>query len=196
MTKSIDFYFDFISPYAYLAHKRIINIEKIEKIKFVYKPILLGGLHNLRKITPAAFIEAKKKFTVHDCKMVAKKFQIEFKFNDKFPINSINLMRGILTVDENIKKKYINDFFNAYWSLNLDLSNEETVKKILNNLNIDPNSFFEKITEQRIKDKLKKLTQESFDKDIFGAPTFIVNNKLFWGQDRLDYALDECKNSI
>ena len=196
MTKSIDFYFDFISPYAYLAHKRIINIEKIEKIKFVYKPILLGGLHNLRKITPAAFIEAKKKFTVHDCKMVAKKFQIEFKFNDKFPINSINLMRGILTVDENIKKKYINDFFNAYWSLNLDLSNEETVKKILNNLNIDPNSFFEKITEQRIKDKLKKLTQESFDKDIFGAPTFIVNNKLFWGQDRLDYALDESKNSI
>ena len=196
MTRSIDFYFDFISPYAYLAHKRIINIEKIEKIKFVYKPILLGGLHNLRKITPAAFIEAKKKFTVHDCKMVAKKFQIEFKFNDKFPINSINLMRGILTVDENIKKKYINDFFNAYWSLNLDLSNEETVKKILNNLNIDPNSFFEKIAEQRIKDKLKKLTQESFDKDIFGAPTFIVNNKLFWGQDRLDYALDECKNSI
>jgi len=196
MTKSIDFYFDFISPYAYLAHKRIINIEKIEKVKFVYKPILLGGLHNLRKITPAAFIEAKKKFTVHDCKMVAKKFQIEFKFNDKFPINSINLMRGILTVDENIKKKYINDFFNAYWSLNLDLSNEETVKKILNNLNIDPNSFFEKITEQRIKDKLKKLTQESFDKDIFGAPTFIVNNKLFWGQDRLDYALDESKNSI
>ena len=196
MTKSIDFYFDFISPYAYLAHKRIINIEKIEKVKFVYKPILLGGLHNLRKITPAAFIEAKKKFTVHDCKMVAKKFQIEFKFNDKFPINSIKLMRGILTVDENIKKKYINDFFNAYWSLNLDLSNEETVKKILNNLNIDPNSFFEKIAEQRIKDKLKKLTQESFDKDIFGAPTFIVNNKLFWGQDRLDYALDECKNSI
>ena len=56
MTKSIDFYFDCISPYAYLAHKRIINIEKSEKIKFVYKPILLGGLHNLRKITPAAFI--------------------------------------------------------------------------------------------------------------------------------------------
>ena len=191
MTKSIDFYFDFISPYAYLAHKRIINIEKIEKIKFVYKPILLGGLHNLRKITPAAFIEAKKKFTVHDCKMVAKKFQIEFKFNDKFPINSIKLMRGILTVDENIKKKYINDFFNAYWSLNLDLSNEETVKKILNNLNIDPDSFFEKINEQKIKDQLKKLTQESFDKDIFGSPTFIVNNKLFWGQDRLNYALDE-----
>ena len=76
MINEIDFYFDFISPYTYLAHKRIIEIEKSEKIKFVYKPILLGGLHNLRKITPAAFIEAKKKFTIHDCQIVAKKFFI------------------------------------------------------------------------------------------------------------------------
>ena len=66
MTKSIDFYFDFISPYTYLAHKRIINIEKTEKIKFIYKTILLGGLHNLRKITPSAFIDEKKKFTIDD----------------------------------------------------------------------------------------------------------------------------------
>ena len=196
MTKSIDFYFDFISPYTYLAHKRIINIGKTEKIKFVYKPILLGGLHNLRKITPAAFIDAKKKFTIDDCEMIAKKFNIEFKFNDKFPINSINLMRGLLTINENIKKKYIDDFFDAYWSLNVNLSNKEIVEKILNNLNIDTNIFFKRINEQETKDQLKKLTQEAFDKEIFGAPTFIVNNKLFWGQDRLDYALEEYKNSI
>jgi len=196
MTKFIDFYFDFISPYTYLAHKRIINIEKIEKIKFIYKPILLGGLHNLRKITPAAFIEAKKKFTIYDCEMVAKKFKIEFKFNDKFPINSINLMRGILTLNEDEKKKYVNEFFDAYWSLNLDLSDRNIVEKLLNNLNIDSNFFFEKINEQKTKDELKKLTQEAFDKEIFGAPTFVINNKLFWGQDRLDYALEEYKNSI
>tara|TARA_Y100000741_G_scaffold308033_1_gene250992 strand:+ start:409 stop:999 length:591 start_codon:yes stop_codon:yes gene_type:complete len=196
MTKFIDFYFDFISPYTYLAHKRIINIEKIEKIKFIYKPILLGGLHNLRKITPAAFIEAKKKFTIYDCEMVAKKFKIEFKFNDKFPINSINLMRGILTLNEDEKKKYVNEFFDAYWSLNLDLSDRNIVEKLLNNLNIDSNFFFEKINEQKTKEELKKLTQEAFDKEIFGAPTFVINNKLFWGQDRLDYALEEYKNSI
>ena len=196
MTKSIDFYFDFISPYTYLAYKRIINIEKMEKIKFVYKPILLGGLHNLRKITPAAFIDAKNKFTITDCEMVAKKLNIKFKFNEKFPINTINLMRGVLTINENIKTKYIEDFFNAYWSLNLDLSNKTVVEKILNNLNINANIFFEKINDQKVKDQLKKLTQEAFNKEIFGAPTFIVNNKLFWGQDRLDYALDEYKNAI
>ena len=196
MTKSIDFYFDFISPYTYLAHKQIINIQKTEKIKFIYKPILLGGLHNLRKITAPAFIEGKKKYMINDCKMIAKKFKIEFKFNEKFPINSINLMRGILTIDENIKKKYIDFFFDAYWSLNLDLTNKEIVKKILDKLNIDSDIFFQKINEQKIKDKLKKLTQEAFDKEVFGAPTFILNNKLFWGQDRLDYVLDESKNSI
>ena len=196
MTKSIDFYFDFISPYTYLAHKQIINIQKTEKIKFIYKPILLGGLHNLRKITAPAFIEGKKKYMINDCKMIAKKFKIEFKFNEKFPINSINLMRGILTIDENIKKKYIEFFFDAYWSLNLDLTNKEIVKKILDKLNIDSDIFFQKINEQKIKDKLKKLTQEAFDKEVFGAPTFILNNKLFWGQDRLDYVLDESKNSI
>jgi len=196
MTSHIEFYYDFVSPYTYLAHKRIMEIEKLKKIKFIYKPILLGGLHNLRKITPAAFIEAKKKFTIDDCQMVAKKFNIKFKFNDKFPINSLSLMRGVLVIDENKRKKYIENFFDAYWSFNLNLSSNEVIEKILIKLNIDCKSFFKKINDQKVKDLLKKLTQEAFNKEIFGAPTFTVNNKLFWGQDRLDYALDEYKNSI
>ena len=195
MTNQFEFYFDFVSPYTYLAHKRIVEIEKSEKIKFIYKPILLGGLHNLRKITPAAFIEAKKKFTIEDCQMVAKKFNIDFKFNDKFPINSLNLMRGVLVIQEDKRNKYIENFFNAYWSLNLDLSNEEVVGKILDDLSIDRKTFYEKINDQKVKDLLKQLTQEAFNKEIFGAPTFTVNKKIFWGQDRLDYALDEFKNS-
>ena len=195
MTKSIEFYFDFVSPYTYLAHKRIIEIEKTKKIKFIYKPILLGGLHNLRKITPAAFIEAKKKFTINDCQMVAKKLNIKFKFNQNFPINSLNLMRGVLIIEKSKIKKYIRNFFDAYWAFNLNLSNKEIIKKILQQLEIDYENFFKKVNEQKTKDLLKRLTQKAFDKEIFGAPTFVINNKLFWGQDRLDYALDEYKKS-
>ena len=136
MSKSIEFYFDFISPYTYLAHKRILEIEKLEKIKFIYKPILLGGLHNLGKITPAAFIEAKKKFTIHDCQMGADKLNINFKFNDNFPINSLSLMRGVLVVEKNKVKKYIEIFFEAYWELNLDLSVKKIVAEILEKLDI------------------------------------------------------------
>tara|TARA_Y100000590_G_C15423520_1_gene902320 strand:+ start:201 stop:797 length:597 start_codon:yes stop_codon:yes gene_type:complete len=195
MSKFIEFYFDFISPYTYLAHKRIIEIEKSEKVKFIYKPILLGGLHNLRKITPAAFIEAKKKFTINDCQIVAKKFNIQFKFNESFPINSLNLMRGVLVVKENKIKNYIESFFDAYWTLNLDLSKKEEIEKILKKIDIDPENFFKGINDQKIKDLLKRYTQEAYEKEIFGAPTFIVNNKLFWGQDRLNYAIDEYKKS-
>ena len=54
--------------------------------------------------------------------------------------------------------------------------------------------FFNSIKNQDIKDNLKKLTQEALEKEVFGTPTFIVNNKIFWGQDRLKYALDEFKN--
>ena len=82
-------------------------------------------------------------------------------------------------------------FFNAYWRDNLDLSSEQEFSKLLDTLEIDSNIFFDKIKQQSIKDDLKKLTSDAFEKEVFGAPTFIVNNKIFWGQDRLEYALEE-----
>ena len=191
MNKFIDFYFDFISPYSYLAHKRIRKIQKEEKIKFIYKPILLGGLHNLAGITAPALIKSKKRFLIDDCEMVAKKFKIDFKFNEKFPINSLSLMRGMLIINDDIKDLFIDRFFDAYWSLNSDLENKEIVSEILKKINIEPVIFYQNITKQETKENLKNITQQAFDKKIFGAPTFIVNNKIFWGQDRLDYALDE-----
>ena len=115
MTKSIEFYFDFVSPYSFLAHKKIRKIENNENIKFIYKPILLGGLHNLIGITAPAFINPKAKFMVRDCKMVAKKFEIKFTFNPLFPINSINLMRGFLSINPDKKNTYIDYFFDAYF---------------------------------------------------------------------------------
>ena len=73
MTKSIDFYFDFISPYSYIAHKRIKHLKKEDKIIFNYKPILLGGLHNLEGITAPAFIKPKLNHMITDCELIAKK---------------------------------------------------------------------------------------------------------------------------
>ena len=192
MTKSIDFYFDFISPYSYLAHKKIINLN-LRNI-FNYKAILLGGLHNLAEVTPPAFNERKMKNMKDDCILIAKKNEISFKWNEKFPINSLYLMRGFLIVDDNKKSTFIDLCFDAYWKDNLDISTEKNMQKILTDCAID-HTFFEKsIKEQKIKDKLKDLTIEAFKLNVFGAPTFLVNNKLFWGQDRLEYAIDESKN--
>ena len=192
MNKYIDFYFDFISPYSYLAHKKIINLN--QRNIFKYKAILLGGLHNLAEVTPPAFNEKKIKNMKNDCILISKKNKIPFKWNEKFPINSMHLMRGFLIIDDNKKNIFIDLCFDAYWKHNMDISNEKNIQKILSECEIN-HTFFEKgIKDQKVKDELKDLTNEAFKLDIFGAPTFLVNNKLFWGQDRLEYAIDESKN--
>ncbi len=192
MSDHIDFYFDIISPYAYIAYKKIL---KKKNINFNYKPIFLGGLHNLAGIDSPAFNKYKIKNTINDCNLVAQKNSIDFKWNYKFPINSLNMMRGYLCVNDEIKNDYLNCFFEAYWKENQDLSNSENIIKLLENLKIDSKQFFECIKEQKVKDKLIKLTTDAFEKEVFGAPTFIVNNKIFWGQDRLEYALEELDNN-
>ena len=192
MSNHIDFYFDIISPYAYIAYKKIL---KINNVNFQLKPIFLGGLHNLVGITAPAFNKFKMKNMQNDCELVAKKNNISFKWNSKFPINSLNIMRGYLCVENSKKEEYLNSFFEAYWKEDQDLSSEESIKYLLKKLKIDENDFFNLISNQDTKDKLKQLTQEAFEKEVFGAPTFIVNNKIFWGQDRLEYALDEIKKN-
>ena len=192
MTNKIDFYFDFISPYSYLAHKRIINLNNRDK--FNYKAILLGGLHNLGGITAPAFNQKKMKNMKNDCMLIAEKNKIDFIWNDKFPINTLNLMRGYLFVDDNKKNQFFDICFDAYWKNNFDISKDENIKRILLECKIELEEFESGIKDQKIKDELKNLTNQAFQNDVFGAPTFVVNNKLFWGQDRLDYALEELKN--
>jgi len=191
MTKSIDFYFDFISPYSFLAYKKIKIIDRKEKLKINYKPILLGGLHKLGGITAPAFNLRKMKNMKNDCELVALKNKIDFKWNTKFPINTLYLMRGYLVIDENLKEKFFDICFDAYWKENMDISNDKIFDKILDLVKIDKKKFFEDIQDIKIKNKLKDLTNIAFEKDIFVAPTFVVNGKIFWGQDRLDYAIDE-----
>ena len=191
MTKSIDFYFDFISPYSFLAYKKIKIIDRKEKLKINYKPILLGGLHKLGGITAPAFNLRKMKNMKNDCELVALKNKIDFKWNTKFPINTLYLMRGYLVIDDNLKEKFFDICFDAYWKENIDISNDKNFDKILDLVKIDKKKFYEDIQNIKIKNKLKDLTNVAFEKDIFGAPTFVVNSKIFWGQDRLDYAIDE-----
>ena len=192
MIKSFDFYFDFVSPYSFLAHKEINKIEKKNSIKIRYKPILLGGLHNLHGIKAPAFIPAKAKHMIRDCKLIAEKNKIKFKFNSYFPIRSLNLMRGVLVAEEdNYKSYYIDSVFNAIWQDGLNMNDENIIEKILKNLNVNPKTFLLRSASSSIKDSLRKRTNEAYEKGIFGAPSFVSNNKVFWGQDRIEFALNE-----
>ena len=196
MIKPFDFYFDFVSPYSFLAHKEIRKIENKEGIKIKYIPVLLGGLHNLHNIKAPAFIPAKAKHMIRDCKLIAEKNNIKFKFNYYFPIRTLNLMRGVFVAEEdNIKSYYIDSIYNTIWQDGLNMNDEVVIYKVLKNLNVNPKTFTLRANSSLIKESLRKKTSDAYDKGVFGAPTFVVNNKIFWGQDRLEYALDEINSN-
>ena len=143
MTKSIEFYFDFSSPYAYLGFKEIKKYEKKYPFHIKYMPIFLGGLHNSAGITPAAFNKIKSKYMFQDTKLVANKKNIKFSFNSYFPIKTLNLMRGVLIAEEdNYKQEYINQIFESIWGDGLNLNDQNIIDRILKNMGVNPKTFF------------------------------------------------------
>ena len=71
------------------------------------------------------------------------------------------------------------------------MNDEKIIEKILKNLNINPKTFLLRVASTSIKESLKKKTDEAYEKGVFGAPSFVSNNKIFWGQDRIEFALNE-----
>lgn len=194
MIKIIEFYFDFSSPYSFIAHEELKKLEKKNQIKIKYMPIFLGGLHNAAGVTPAAFIDVKSKYMIEDTKLICEKKNIKFNFNTYFPIKTINFMRGVIIAEkDSLEKLYIDKIFNAIWKDGLNMNDKIVINKVLKNIDLNPEIFLNKTNNQKIKDELRKFTDQALKRGVFGAPTFRVNNKNFWGQDRLSYAIDEIK---
>jgi 2-hydroxychromene-2-carboxylate isomerase len=194
MIKSFEFYFDFASPYSFLAHKQIRRIEKENSIIIKYMPILLGGLFNLSGIKANADIPIKAKYMIKDCKMWAEKNNISFKFNNYFPIKTLNLMRCVLVAEKkDFTQMFINKIFDAIWKDGINLNDNLIVEKLLKNLDLNPKTFLVEASEAKIKEELTNRTNDAYKKGIFGAPSFLVNNKIFWGQDRIEFVLNEAQ---
>ena len=194
MIKPFEFYFDFASPYTFIAHKDIRKIEKENSIKIKYMPILLGGILKSAGIKANVDIPIKAKYMIKDCKLWAEKYNIIFKFNNYFPINTLDLMRCVLVAEKKgFVQNFINKVFDAIWKYGLNLNDNSIVEKLLKNLDINPKTFLMDAIDSKIKNELKKRTEDACKKGIFGTPTFMVNNKMFWGQDRLEFAINEAK---
>ncbi len=190
----MEFYFDFSSPYSYIGYKEIRKLEKKNSFKIKYMPIFLGGLHNAAGITPAAFVNIKSKYMIEDTRLISEKKNIKFIFNSYFPIKTVSFMRGVIIAEEdNFEKIYIEKIFNSIWKDGLNMNDPVVINKVLKNIDLNPETFLAKANDQKIKDKLRKLTDDALKQGVFGAPTFLVNKKIFWGQDRLFYAIDEIK---
>ena len=103
-------------------------------------------------------------------------------------------MRCVLVAKKNgFAQNFINKVFDAIWKDGLNLNDSMIVEKLLKNFDINPKKILIEAGEYKIKDELKKRTDDAYKKGIFGAPSFIINNKIFWGQDRLEFVLNEAK---
>ena len=192
--KKIDFYFDISSPYSYLAHEQIKRFEKENKIKVNYMPILLGGIHQLANITAPGLNPSRAKHMIKDLKICADWFKVKFQFNRYFPLKTVNIMRGALVAEkEGFLNNYVDQFYKAAWVDSLNLNDSKILERFIKNMDINPKSFIEKLSDQKIKDDLKTKTSNAFKKGVFGAPTFIVGSKMFFGQDRLEFVFREAK---
>ena len=184
------FIFDFGSPKTYLVYKLLPGIEKRTNIKAEYVPVLLGGIfkstNNVSPIESFKTVPSKGKYDDLDTERFVKKHDIAFNFNSNFPINTLNLMRGAIFAQENgIFDKYVDVVFKSMWVDNQKMDDLEVVQSVFLKNKLPVKEIFEGTQDQKIKDKLIKNTSEAVEKGVFGAPSMLVNNELFFGKETL-----------
>ena len=184
------FIFDFGSPKTYLVYKLLPEIEKRTNTKAEYIPVLLGGIfkstNNVSPIESFKTVPAKGKYDDLDTARFVKKHDIAFNFNSNFPINTLNLMRGAIFAQQNdIFDKYVEVVFKSMWVDNKKMDDLEVIQTVLLENGLPVKEIFEGTQDQKIKDKLIKNTSEAVEKGIFGAPSMLVEDELFFGKESL-----------
>lgn len=188
MAKKVEFYYDFSSPYTYIASCRIEKICEENGADLEWKPFLLGGLFNEVGITPAKEIGNKFAYVQKDTRDCAKYYGIDFTFPELFPLNSVRTMRGAFAAAEKgVLPEYNHEIFRLYWTEGKDLSKEDVLAEAVAGVGLDPEWFLSRIAEQEIKDVLREETSIAAERGVFGAPTIFIGDKMFWGNDRLSF---------
>ena len=191
--KSIEFYYDFGSPTAYLAWTQIKKADA-EKFSIEYIPVLLGGIFKATGNQPPAAVQKKGEYMFKDINRWSKKLGIPFKMNPYFPILTVPHMRGaVLAQRENILEKYMQVMFEAIWVKAMNLNDQEILTNIAEKSGIDPNQFAEEISSDEIKNKLKENNEFAISKGSFGVPTYYLVDEMFWGIDSVKFLLDDLK---
>lgn len=188
MSKKVEFYYDFSSPYTYIASTRIEKICEDNGAELEWKPFLLGGVFNEIGSVPAVQIDNKFRYLRKDIEDSADYYNVEFNFPDLFPLNSVRSMRGAFAAQEQGKLlEYTHEMFRLYWTQGVDLSKADILGEAVSKIGIDTEWFLNRIGEQDIKDKLRDETNTAIERGVFGAPTMFVDDQMFWGNDRLDF---------
>ena len=188
MPKTLEFFYDFTSPTAYLAWMRLPAIAHRTGAKIVYRPMFLGGVMQTTGNRPPGTVEAKGKWMMADLQRWAKRFNTPFARNPHFPMMTLMVQRAAHGwIDRPDFDKYLAAIFNAAWRDSKNIADKAALTEILATAGFSPEEFFAAAENPANKEKLKAATDEAVARGVFGAPTFFVGDEMHFGQDRLDF---------
>ena len=186
-----EFYFDFGSPNAYLAHLVIPKIERRTGVEFEYVPVLLGGVYKLtNNRSPAESlvgIKNKPEYERLETARFIKRHGItRFTQNPFFPVNTLVLMRGAVAAQKlGIFERYVDEIYRHMWADPKKMDDPAVLHAALAESGFDTNKILSLVQTSEVKDELLANTTRSVERGTFGSPTFFVGGEIFFGKDRL-----------
>jgi len=192
----VEFWYEFASTYSYPAAMRVEAAGKAAGVPLVWRPFMLGPIFGAQGWSDSPFniYPAKGKYMWRDMARICEGQGLALKEPVRFPQNGLKPARiALLGQDASWGPEFTRRVYLANVAAPKDLSDEGVRAEILSELGLDASKLIARSNDQGNKDRLKTQTEEATAKGIFGAPSFIVGDELFWGGDRLEAALDWAK---
>ncbi|MDX1388221.1 MAG: 2-hydroxychromene-2-carboxylate isomerase [Acidobacteriota bacterium] len=184
--RTVRFYFDFISPYSWLALMEARAFAEAHDVAWEMRPVVYGKLLDETGLVGPAETRAKRRYTFHDIARHADRRGLKLVGPPAHPFRSLEALRTVVVFrDEPSIVGLCAAISDATWGGGLDLTDVEVLSTIVREHGLDPGDLAERIAAQDVKHKLRDWTQEALDLGVFGVPTFVYERELFWGQDRL-----------
>lgn len=188
MPKSVEFYFDYGSPASHLAFFELRRIARAADAEIVWRPILLGAVFKAIGSHSPVDIAPKGRWMMWDLANYAARYGVPFVHNPHFVINTLPLMRGALVAERRGElERYSEAMFLAIWRDALDMGDPAVIGEALAEGGFDAGAYLAGTQEPAIKEQLKTRTDDAVARGVFGLPTCVVDGRMWWGQDRLEW---------
>ena len=189
MAAPIEFYFDFSSPYGYLAAERIDDIAARHGRAVAWRPYLMGVAMKVTGSSPIVNRPMLGEYSRRDMERSARRLKVPFSFPEPFPIATIAACRAVYWRERagaEEAKSLARALYRAYFADGRNISEADVVADVAAESGADRDALLEGIQDPAVKDRLKEVTNDAVARGIFGSPFFVVDGEPFWGHDRMD----------